>query len=171
MGGREFDPDQDKGPLEDYGVTHGCALRVTRQPNTAPDDSTGFDWDVFPQPAFASIGPRNHSFKHACQGLREKVYEDQRLACGFSGDDVRILVGASHSVDVIERDPAWRSGGTTLQGHSTQQFTTAEPIKVDHSRKVELVLRLVARDGEEDLVFPEGECKPLSTLTPPAVQE
>ena len=46
---------------------------------------------------------------------------------------------------VTERDPAWRAGGTTLQGHSTQQFMNAEPIKVDPSRKVELVLRLVAR--------------------------
>ena len=46
---------------------------------------------------------------------------------------------------VTERDPAWRAGGTTLQGYSTQQFMTAEPIKVDPSRKVELVLRLVAR--------------------------
>ena len=46
---------------------------------------------------------------------------------------------------VVEPDPSWRSGGTTLQGHSTQQFVTAEPIKVDPSRKVEIVLRLVAR--------------------------
>ncbi|KAL9976294.1 hypothetical protein ACROYT_G013577 [Oculina patagonica] len=46
---------------------------------------------------------------------------------------------------VTEHDPAWRAGGTTLQGHSTQQFTEADPIKVDPSRKVELVLRLVAR--------------------------
>ncbi|RMX51523.1 hypothetical protein pdam_00010303 [Pocillopora damicornis] len=47
--------------------------------------------------------------------------------------------------NVVEPDPAWRSGGTTLQGHSTQQFTKAEPIRVDHSRRVELVIRLVAR--------------------------
>ena len=47
--------------------------------------------------------------------------------------------------NVVEPDPAWRSGGTTLQGHSTQQFTTAEPIRVDHSQRVELVLRLVVR--------------------------
>ena len=47
--------------------------------------------------------------------------------------------------NVVEPDPAWRSGGTTLQGHSIQQFTKAEPIRVDHSRRVELVLRLVAR--------------------------
>ena len=46
---------------------------------------------------------------------------------------------------VVERDPSWRSGGTTLQGHSTQQFMTAEPIKVDQSKKVEIALRLVAR--------------------------
>lgn len=46
---------------------------------------------------------------------------------------------------VTEPDPTWRAGGTTLQGYSTQQFMTAEPIKVDPSRKVELVLRLVAR--------------------------
>ena len=46
---------------------------------------------------------------------------------------------------VVEPDPAWRAGGTTLQGYSTQQFMTAEPINVDHSKKVELVLRLVAR--------------------------
>ena len=46
---------------------------------------------------------------------------------------------------VTERDPAWRAGGTTLQGYSPQQFMKAEPIKVDPSRMVELVLRLVAR--------------------------
>ena len=45
---------------------------------------------------------------------------------------------------VTERDPAWRAGGTTLQGYSTQQFMTAEQIKVNPSRKVELMLRLVA---------------------------
>ncbi|XP_078365749.1 uncharacterized protein LOC144649993 isoform X3 [Oculina patagonica] len=72
---------------------------------------------------------------------------------------------------VTEHDPAWRAGGTTLQGHSTQQFTEADPIKVDPSRKVELVLRLVAREDEKDLVFPKDECKPLSTLYPPAVPE
>ena len=48
-------------------------------------------------------------------------------------------------VCVTEPDPAWRAGGTTLQGYSAQQFMTADPIKVDPSRKVELVLRLVAR--------------------------
>ena len=46
---------------------------------------------------------------------------------------------------VVEPDPAWKAGGTTLQGYSTQQFMTAQPINVDHSKKVELVLRLVAR--------------------------
>lgn len=78
---------------------------------------------------------------------------------------------AARPVNVVEPDPAWRAGATTLQGHSTQQFVTAEPIMVDPSRKVELVLRLVAREGEEVLEFPKDECKPLSTLIPPAVQE
>ncbi|PFX33151.1 hypothetical protein AWC38_SpisGene2028 [Stylophora pistillata] len=77
----------------------------------------------------------------------------------------------ANRVNVVESDPEWRSGGTTLQGHSTQRFITAEPIKVDPSRKVELVLRLVAREGEKGLKFPEGKCTPLSTLIPPAVQE
>jgi len=72
---------------------------------------------------------------------------------------------------VTEPDPAWRAGGTTLQGYSTQQFMIAQPIKVDPSRRVELVLRLVAREDEEDLIFPNDECKPLSTLYPPAVPE
>ena len=48
-------------------------------------------------------------------------------------------------VNVVESDPEWRSGGTTLQGQSTQQFIPAEPIRVDPSKKIELVLRLVAR--------------------------
>ena len=48
-------------------------------------------------------------------------------------------------VNVVESDPEWRSGGTTLQGQSTQRFITAEPIRVDPSKKIELVLRLVAR--------------------------
>ncbi|KAJ7365101.1 hypothetical protein OS493_007749 [Desmophyllum pertusum] len=73
---------------------------------------------------------------------------------------------------VTEPDPAWRAGGTTLQGYSSQQFMTADPIKVDHSKKVELVVRLVAREDEGDfVVFPKGEFKPLSTLHPPAVPE
>ena len=50
-----------------------------------------------------------------------------------------------HARILNENDPAWKAGGTTLQGHSTQQFMTANPIKVDHSKKIELVLRLVAR--------------------------
>ena len=49
-----------------------------------------------------------------------------------------------------ENDPSWRAGGTTLQGHSTQHFVPADPIKVDHTKKVELVLRLVARYQVED---------------------
>ncbi|PFX33141.1 hypothetical protein AWC38_SpisGene2023 [Stylophora pistillata] len=81
------------------------------------------------------------------------------------------MAQAARPVNVVEPDPAWRAGATTLQGHSTQQFVTAEPITVDPSRKVELVLRLVAREGEEVLEFPKDECKPLSTLIPPAVQE
>ena len=44
-----------------------------------------------------------------------------------------------------ENDPRWKAGGTTLQGYSSQHFTTADPIKVDSSKKVELLLRLVAR--------------------------
>ena len=56
-----------------------------------------------------------------------------------------VMIFALLETRVVERDPAWRSGGTTLQGHSTQQFMTAEPIKVDQSKKVEIALRLVAR--------------------------
>ena len=44
-----------------------------------------------------------------------------------------------------ENDPTWKAGGTTLQGYSSQHFTIADPIKVDSSKKVELLLRLVAR--------------------------
>ena len=51
----------------------------------------------------------------------------------------------ANRVNVVESDPEWRSGGTTLQGQSTQQFIPAEPIRVDPSKKIELVLRLVAR--------------------------
>ena len=56
-----------------------------------------------------------------------------------------VMIFALLDSRVVEPDPSWRSGGTTLQGYSTQQFMTAEPIKVDPSRKVEIVLRLVAR--------------------------
>ena len=59
-------------------------------------------------------------------------------------------------------DPAWRAGGTTLQGHSTQQFMTAEPIKVDPTRKVTLVLRLVAR--YDRIIIRVCEHKNLSNL-------
>ena len=51
----------------------------------------------------------------------------------------------ANRLNVVESDPEWRSGGTTLQGQSTQRFITAEPIRVDPSKKIELVLRLVAR--------------------------
>ncbi|KAM7441295.1 hypothetical protein ABFA07_009587 [Porites harrisoni] len=70
-----------------------------------------------------------------------------------------------------ENDPTWKAGGTTLQGYSSQHFTTADSIKVDSSKKVELLLRLVAREDETDLVFPKEDFKPLSTLCPPAVPE
>ena len=48
-----------------------------------------------------------------------------------------VMIFALLETRVVERDPAWRSGGTTLQGHSTQQFVTAEPIKVDPSYSAE----------------------------------
>ncbi|PFX33104.1 hypothetical protein AWC38_SpisGene2034 [Stylophora pistillata] len=216
MGGRKFDPGQDKGPLEDYGVTHGCTLWVTRQPTTAPDHSTSdkdllllqgkqiteTSWDRrgvysslryflwrwtrqtppkraksvviagwgqhFPQVVLnhsAKNTPRRQSrrlqrnLKYLRRMERLLVMKQQHFPAPKTGFRGKVLHGneeASYGVDVIERDPAWRSGGTTLQCHSTQQFITAEPIKVDHSKKVELVLRLVARDGEEDLVFPKG---------------
>ena len=44
-----------------------------------------------------------------------------------------------------EADQLWKAGATTLQGHSTQDFVPAEPIQVDPSKKVVLMLRLVAR--------------------------
>lgn len=46
---------------------------------------------------------------------------------------------------IAEPDPAWRSGATTLQGQSSQQFVTAEPLKLELSAKVVIVVRLVAR--------------------------
>ncbi|XP_068699809.1 uncharacterized protein [Montipora foliosa] len=70
-----------------------------------------------------------------------------------------------------EADQLWKAGATTLQGHSTQDFVPAEPIQVDPSKKVILMLRLVARDDETDLIFPKDECTPLSTLYPPALPE
>ena len=60
---------------------------------------------------------------------------------GFKEEEVY----EANRVNVVESDPEWRSGGTTLQGQSTQRFITAEPIRVDPSKKIELVLRLVAR--------------------------
>ena len=51
----------------------------------------------------------------------------------------------NHGRVLPENDPTWKAGGTTLQGYSSQHFTTADPIKVDSSKKVELLLRLVAR--------------------------
>ena len=60
-----------------------------------------------------------------------------------------VVIGFAEVVDpgrvLPENDPAWKAGGTTLQGYSSQHFTTADPIKVDSSKKVELLLRLVAR--------------------------
>ncbi|KAK2556815.1 hypothetical protein P5673_021024 [Acropora cervicornis] len=69
-------------------------------------------------------------------------------------------------------DPLWRAGGTTLQGHSYQLFQpTTDPITADPCKKVELVLRLVAREDEPEVKFPTGLCTPLSTLRPPPVPE
>ena len=59
--------------------------------------------------------------------------------------DSFFLAQGPEPANVVEPDPAWRAGATTLQGDSTQQFVAAEPMTVDPSRKVELVLRLVAR--------------------------
>ena len=53
---------------------------------------------------------------------------------------------AQSSRVLTTNDPLWRAGGTTLQGHSFQLFQpTNDPITPDPSKKVELVLRLVAR--------------------------
>ncbi|XP_022809989.1 uncharacterized protein LOC111347007 isoform X2 [Stylophora pistillata] len=97
----------------------------------------------------------------------------ERWSCSRASSSTcnEFVAQGSEPANVVEPDPAWRAGATTLQGDSTQQFVAAEPMTVDPSRKVELVLRLVAREGEEVLEFPKDECKPLSTLTPPAVQE
>ena len=67
--------------------------------------------------------------------VRERFFFHYFVVIGF-GDPGRILP---------ENDPTWKAGGTTLQGYSSQHFTTADPIKVDSSKKVELLLRLVAR--------------------------
>ncbi|KAK2556818.1 hypothetical protein P5673_021027, partial [Acropora cervicornis] len=80
-------------------------------------------------------------------------------------------IGESSRV-LTTNDPLWRAGGTTLQGHSYQLFEpTTDPITADPSKKVELVLRLVAREDEPDVKFPTGLCTPLSTLRPPPVPE
>ncbi|XP_044176309.1 uncharacterized protein LOC122959215 [Acropora millepora] len=79
----------------------------------------------------------------------------------------------SHSSrNLTTNDPSWRAGGTTLQGHSFQYFEpTDDPITADPSKKVELVLRLVAREDEPDVNFSTDSCTPLSTLVPPPVPE
>ena len=56
-----------------------------------------------------------------------------------------LFQSVAESKRVTQKDPGWRAGGTTLQGHSDQQFIVAESIKVDPSKKVVLTLRLVAR--------------------------
>ncbi|KAJ7365099.1 hypothetical protein OS493_007747 [Desmophyllum pertusum] len=48
---------------------------------------------------------------------------------------------------VTEPDPAWESGRDDVTRLQYTKFMTADPIKVDHSKKVELVVRLVAREG------------------------
>ncbi|XP_022804931.1 uncharacterized protein LOC111342140 isoform X2 [Stylophora pistillata] len=270
MDTRIFHPDQDKSPLQDYGITHGCTLNVTRHPATddtiVPHETvhssqlegwlsdvpgkrkvqekksffcilkeklfkkplgehrrmeTAGSCQVPPlrgaippgkgscqvPPLRGAIPPGKKNKERIVNSLRKRSSRHlkvitRNLQVG-SGRNVveqkhgklrelslssqgRTPPGAifpgkagfkeeEHSkanrVNVVESDPEWRSGGTTLQGHSTQRFITAEPIKVDPSRKVELVLRLVAREGEKGLKFPEGKCTPLSTLIPPAVQE
>ncbi|PFX12649.1 hypothetical protein AWC38_SpisGene23356 [Stylophora pistillata] len=115
--------------------------------------------------ATATAGDVDHN---AQDRGKERELEEQEW---FESHGVERWSQGSEPANVVEPDPAWRAGATTLQGDSTQQFVAAEPMTVDPSRKVELVLRLVAREGEEVLEFPKDECKPLSTLTPPAVQE
>ncbi|XP_067054528.1 uncharacterized protein [Acropora muricata] len=85
------------------------------------------------------------------------------------GDDI---YEPSFSRVLTTNDPLWRAGGTTLQGDSFQHFEpTDDPITADPSKKVELVLRLVAREDEPDVKFPTDPCTPLSTLIPPPVPE
>lgn len=110
-------------------------------------------------------------FYYSMLGFESHGVERWSCSRASSNTCIEFVAQGSEPANVVEPDPAWRAGATTLQGDSTQQFVAAEPMTVDPSRKVELVLRLVAREGEEVLEFPEDECKPLSTLTPPAVQE
>jgi len=203
---RVFDPDQDKAPLQEYGITHDSILEM--RGNRAKSNESGGEGDVnkdedddvsmrekesasidrvaeIEEPMFS--GPA--LCLQAQGGRRTEIYSAIRDQCpcllvGKSDDDEtsdelewqeKKSSGRRFAFNskgrVVEPDPAWRAGGTTLQGYSTQQFVPAEPIKVDPSRKVELVLRLVAREDEDDLVFPKDECKPLSTLCPPPVPE
>ncbi|XP_074616013.1 uncharacterized protein LOC141875597 isoform X3 [Acropora palmata] len=126
------------------------------------------------------------------QGCHEMLYEDVCEPAGESDPEDGFAKRASRrragespiasnsiraSSPLLRRiqtrnDPLWRAGGTTLQGHSYQRFEpTTDPITADPSKKVELVLRLVAREDEPDVKFPTGLCTPLSTLRPPPVPE
>ncbi|KAL9976300.1 hypothetical protein ACROYT_G013584 [Oculina patagonica] len=197
---RVFDPEQDTGPLQEYGITHGSVLQLKMdksQSVTASNYSErpGDANDLMPEEDGEAM--LVNTLAAGVKRIKDRTMEisfteDQLMAISFTeggdksighvkysgcqsqgadGAELQRLQSEQGSGRVTEPDPAWRAGGTTLQGYSSQQFMTAEPIKVDPSRKVELVLRLVAREDEEGIVFPEDGFTPLSTLHPPPVPE
>ncbi|XP_068699777.1 uncharacterized protein [Montipora foliosa] len=215
--GRIFDPTEDLGSLQDYGIEHRSTLafKMTK-PQTMEEYERKRTMEDEKEEAVAKqkgkgplqwflnwkekvgLSKRKESVEgpplllqpqgHIASGLDLSDSEDEGppLLLRHSIETSEDLIGFRDSLDEVcsmrtthmpkgrvltENDPSWRAGGTTLQGHSTQHFVPADPIKVDHTKKVELVLRLVAREDETDLQFPDDECTPLSTLYPSSVPE
>ncbi|XP_067054537.1 uncharacterized protein [Acropora muricata] len=120
-------------------------------------------------PLRASI-PRNAYAEKATSSRSGFAKSASRRRAGESPIARNSIIQSSRVLTT--NDPSWRAGGTTLQGHSYQLFEpTTDPITADPSKKVELVLRLVAREDEPDVKLPTGLCTPLSTLRPPPVPE
>ncbi|XP_068699735.1 uncharacterized protein [Montipora foliosa] len=160
MKGRIFDPTQDLGSLQDYGIEHRSSLAFRMTEPQTDEEYKRKRWMELEQ----EVSKREEECGFEGKGSRDIPYAQVGSSCvplGFSSQGC-VLTG---------KDPSWRTGGTTLQGHSTQHFVAADPINVDQSKKVELLLRLVAREDETDLEFPNDECTPLSTLYPSTVPE
>ena len=57
------------------------------------------------------------------------------------------------------------------EGKPVKVLSYIQGVTLDHLCCYTFCYFVVLREDEEGLIFPKDECKPLSTLIPPAVQE
>ncbi|XP_074617359.1 uncharacterized protein LOC141876578 isoform X2 [Acropora palmata] len=194
--GRDFNPKKDLDTLQGYDIEHRSILLFkTEEPPSSKDQP----WDQLlkekededeiedeeEEKEGAWLGSVRNERECRFQGRPVRLMS----RASIPRDELRNtdVIEPSEIFDMIAQgdtysgacsrvlstnDPLWKPGGTTLQGHSYQRFEpTNDPITADPSKKVLLMLRLVAREDEPDVKFPTDPCTPLSTLRPPPVPE